>query len=697
LESQSVRKGAVIVEQPDCLIEQLAINTIRTLSMDAVEAAKSGHPGTPMALAPVGYVVFNDFLRFDPSRPMWINRDRFVLSCGHASMLIYSLLHLAQVEQVDEHGRPTGELAVPLEHIRQFRQLLSRCPGHPEYRHTSGVEVTTGPLGQGIATSVGMAIAGKWLAARYNRPKYELFNYGIYVLCSDGDLMEGVSSEAASLAGHLKLGNLCWIYDDNKITIEGHTSLAFSEDVAERFRAYGWKVLEVGDVNDLPSLRSAIKAFDPAGSQPTLIIVKSIIAYGAPNKQNTHEAHGAPLGEEEIRLTKQFYGWPVDDKFRVPAEVLEHFRQGIGARGRKLREQWEKSFAEYEKQFPEEAEEIRRIINGELPEGWDSEIPIFPADAKGLATRASSGKVLNAVAKHIPWMIGGSADLAPSNNTLLTFPEAGPFAAGNYAGRNLHFGIREHAMGAISNGLALCGLRPYAGTFFVFSDYMRPAIRLAALMELPVLYIFTHDSIGVGEDGPTHQPVEHLAALRAIPGLIVLRPADANEVAEAYRLAMQIRRNPVALVLTRQNLPTLDRSQYAAASGLRCGAYVLADAANHKPDVILIGTGSEVAVCLAAKQLLASQRIDARVVSMPSWELFESQPDEYRHSVLPPDISARVAVEAGVELGWERYIGPQGAFVGMRGFGASAPAGVLMKYFGITPENVANVAKSIVK
>jgi len=685
------------VEQSDCLIEQLAINTIRTLSMDAVEAAKSGHPGTPMALAPVGYVVFNDVLRFDPSRPMWINRDRFVLSCGHASMLIYSLLHLAQVEQVDEHGRPTGELAVPLEHIRQFRQLLSRCPGHPEYRHTSGVELTTGPLGQGVATSVGMAIAGRWLAARYNRPRYDLFNYGIYVLCSDGDLMEGVSSEAASLAGHLKLGNLCWIYDDNKITIEGNTSLAFSEDVAGRFRAYGWKVLEVNDVNDLPSLRAAIKAFDPAGSQPMLIIVKSIIAYGAPNKQNTHEAHGAPLGEEEIRLTKQFYGWPVDDKFRVPAEVLEHFRQGIGSRGRKLREQWEKSFAEYEKQFPQEAEEIRRIINGDLPEGWDSEIPVFPADAKGLATRASSGKVLNAVAKHIPWMIGGSADLAPSNNTLLTFPEAGHFAAGNYAGRNLHFGIREHAMGAISNGLALCGLRPYAGTFFVFSDYMRPAIRLAALMELPVLYIFTHDSIGVGEDGPTHQPVEHLAALRAIPGLIVIRPADANEVAEAYRLAMQIRRNPVALVLTRQNLPTLDRSQYAAASGLSCGAYILADAANHKPDVILIGTGSEVAVCLAARQLLAAQGIAARVVSMPSWELFESQPEEYRHSVLPPDISARVAVEAGVEMGWERYIGPQGAFVGMRGFGASAPAGVLMKYFGITPENVANVAKSIVK
>jgi len=686
-----------VVEQSDRSIEQLAINTIRTLSMDAVEAAKSGHPGTPMALAPVGYVIFNDFLRFDPSRPLWINRDRFVLSCGHASMLIYSLLHLAQVEQVDEHGRPTGELAVPLEHIRQFRQLLSRCPGHPEYRHTSGVEVTTGPLGQGVATSVGMAIAGKWLAARYNRPGYDLFDYGIYVLCSDGDLMEGVSSEAASLAGHLKLGNLCWIYDDNKITIEGHTNLAFSEDVAGRFRAYGWRVLQVDDVNDLPALRAAIKEFNPAGAQPTLIIVKSIIAYGAPNKQNTHEAHGAPLGEEEIRLAKQFYGWPVEEKFRVPAEVVEHFRQGIGTRGRRLREQWEKKFAEYEKQYPQEADEIRRILNGELPDGWDSEIPTFATDAKGLATRASSGKVLNAVAKRIPWMIGGSADLAPSNNTLLTFPDAGHFSAENYAGRNLHFGIREHAMGAVANGLALCGLRPYAGTFFVFSDYMRPAIRLAALMELPILYIFTHDSIGVGEDGPTHQPVEHLAALRAIPGLIVVRPADANEVAEAYRLALQVRRNPVALVLTRQNLSTIDRTQYAAASGLRCGAYILADAEGGKPDVILIGTGSEVSVCLAARELLSAQGIAARVVSMPSWELFENQPEEYRHSVLPPEVTTRVAVEAGVGLGWERYVGPHGAFVGMRSFGASAPAGVLMKYFGITAENVANVAKALIK
>lgn len=674
-------------------IEQLAINTIRTLSMDAVEAAKSGHPGTPMALAPVGYVIFNDILRYDPTHPLWVNRDRFVLSCGHASMLLYSLLHLAQVQQVDDNGRPTGELAVPLDHIRQFRQLHSRCPGHPEYRHTSGVEVTTGPLGQGVGTSVGMAIAGKWLAARYNRPGFDLFNYGIYVLCSDGDLMEGVSSEAASLAGHLKLGNLCWIYDDNQITIEGHTSLAFSEDVATRFQAYGWDVYRVGDVNDLDSLRNALKRFNPAGERPTLIIVKSIIAWGAPNKQNTHEAHGAPLGEEEIRLTKQFYGWPVDAKFLVPPEVLEHFRQGIGTRGPQFREQWESLFAKYAQSYPQEAEEIRKITSGELPEAWDRDIPTFPADAKGLATRASSGKVLNAVAKRIPWMIGGSADLAPSNNTLLTFPEAGHFAANNYAGRNLHYGIREHAMGAISNGLALCGLRPYAGTFLVFSDYMRPAIRLAALMELPVLYIFTHDSIGVGEDGPTHQPVEHVAALRAIPHLVVIRPADANEVAEAYRVALRMRRNPVALILTRQNLPTLDRSQYASAAGLACGAYILAEASKLPPDVILIGTGSEVAVCLAARELLAQDGIAARVVSMPSWELFESQPEEYRRSVLPPEVAARVAVEAGIAQGWERYLGPKGIFVGMKGFGASAPAGVLMKHFGITPENVAAAAK----
>lgn len=680
-----------------CSVDQLAINTIRTLSMDAVEAAKSGHPGTPMALAPVGYVIFNEFLRYDPTHPLWMNRDRFVLSCGHASMLLYALLHLAGVQQVDEDGRPTGEPAVPLEHIRRFRQLHSRCPGHPEFRHTAGVEVTTGPLGQGVGTSVGMAIAGKWLAARYNRPGFELFNYAVYALCSDGDLMEGVAAEAASLAGHLRLGNLCWIYDDNKITIEGHTSLAFSEDVGARFRAYGWDVHCVEDVNDLAALRAALRQFDPGGDRPTLIIVKSIIAWGAPNKQNTHEAHGAPLGEDEVRLTKQFYGWPVDAKFLVPPEVVEHFRAGIGLRGRKVREAWENLFSRYAESYPREAEEIQRIIRGELPQGWDADIPTFPADAKGLATRASSGKVLNAVAKNIPWMIGGSADLAPSNNTLLTFPEAGHFSAGNYAGRNLHFGIREHAMGAISNGLALCGLRPYAGTFFVFSDYMRPAIRLAALMELPVLYIFTHDSIGVGEDGPTHQPVEHLAALRSIPNVVVIRPADANEVAEAYRVALRMRRNPVALVLTRQNLPTLDRTQYASAAGLQCGAYVLAEAPTGKIDVILIGTGSEVAVCLAARELLAQEGISARVVSMPSWELFESQPEDYRHSVLPPEVTARVAVEAGVALGWERYLGPRGVFIGMKSFGASAPAGTLMKHFGITAENVVAAAKNLVR
>lgn len=664
--------------------------------MDAVEAAKSGHPGTPMALAPLGYLIFNEFLRYDPTAPLWINRDRFVLSCGHAATLLYSLLHLSQVQQVDQTGYPTGELAVPLEHLRNFRQLYSRCPGHPEYRHTTGVEMTTGPLGQGVATSVGMAIAGQWLAARYNRPSFDLFHFGVYAVCSDGDLMEGVCSEAASLAGHLRLGNLCWIYDDNQITIEGHTSLAFSENVANRFHAYGWQVLRVEDVNDLVALRAALRQFDPAGSQPTLIIVKSIIAWGAPNKQNTHEAHGAPLGEEEVRLTKQVYGWPPEAKFLVPTEVVEHFRAGIGTRGPQLRKNWESLFAAYAQAYPREAEEIRQITAGQLPQGWDAEIPNFPADAKGLATRASSGKVLNAVAKGIPWLIGGSADLAPSNNTLLTFPESGHFSAQDRAGRNLHFGIREHAMGAIANGLALTGLRPYAGTFFVFSDYMRPAIRLASLMELPVLYIFTHDSIGVGEDGPTHQPVEHLAALRAIPNLIVIRPADANEVAVAYRVAMQMRRNPVALVLTRQNLPTLDREKYASATGLERGAYVLADTPG-QPDVILMGTGSEVSICLTARDLLAQAGISARVVSMPSWELFERQSADYRNAVLPPEISARVAVEAAVGMGWERYLGPKGVFVGMQGFGASAPAGVLMKHFGITPENVAAIAKSLVE
>ncbi len=680
--------GTEIMPASRCEIERLAINTIRTLSMDAVEAAASGHPGTPMALAPIAYVLYNEVLRYDPADPAWPNRDRFVLSCGHASMLLYAVLHLAGVRQLDGEGRPTDQPAISLEELRRFRQLGSRSPGHPEFGHTSGVETTTGPLGQGVANSVGMAIASRWLGARYNRPGAPLFDFRVYALASDGDLMEGISSEAASLAGHLKLGNLCWIYDDNGITIEGHTSLAFSEDVQTRFRGLGWHVLRVDDVNDLAALRAALAKARQNDDRPTLVIVRSIIAYGAPNKQNTHAAHGAPLGEEEVRLAKRAYGWPEDQKFLVPDEVRTHFAEELGRRGAAAREQWEATFRDYRKQYPELAEEIDLMARRELPAGWDSAIGAFPADAKGLATRASSGKVLNQVASRIPWLLGGSADLAPSNNTLLTFAPVGDFTAENPQGRNFHFGIREHAMAAIANGMALCGLRPYAATFLVFSDYLRPALRLSALMGLPVLYIFTHDSIGVGEDGPTHQPVEHLAALRAIPNLVVVRPADANEVAEAYRAVLRLKDRPAALVLTRQNLPTLDRSHLAPASGLHCGAYVLADPPDGKPAVILLGTGSEVGLCVEAAQRLSARGLPARVVSMPSWELFDRQPEEYRRQVLPPDVPARVAVELGVEQGWSKYLGPQGRFVGMRGFGASAPAGVLLKHFGITVERI---------
>ncbi len=675
-------------------IEQLAINTIRTLSMDAVEAAKSGHPGTPMALAPVAYVLYNDFLRFDPASPGWPARDRFVLSCGHASMLLYSVLHLTGVQRLGDNCRPVDEPAVPLDDIRRFRQLDSRCPGHPEHGHTTGVETTTGPLGQGVANSVGMAIAARWLAATYDRPGFDLFGFRVYALCSDGDLMEGVGSEAASLAGHLKLANLCWIYDDNKITIEGRTSLAYSENVAVRFRGYGWKVVEVDDVNRLDALRRALKVFQRTKDRPTLIIVRSIIGFGAPNKQNTHGAHGAPLGEDEVRLAKAAYGWPQEQPFLVPEEVRAHFAAGIGVRGRKLRRAWDRKFAQYKKQHQEPAGQIERMARRELPDGWDAEIGSFPADAKGLATRVSSGKVLNQVAKNLPWLLGGSADLAPSNNSVLTFADVGDFSAEHPAGRNLHFGVREHAMAAIANGMALCGLRPYAATFFVFSDYMRPSVRLAALMGLPVLYIFTHDSIGVGEDGPTHQPIEHLAALRAIPGLYVIRPADANEVAEAYRVVLASTKHPTALVLTRQNLPTLDRTKYAPAAGLARGGYILADAPDGKPQVILIASGSEVAPCLEARERLAAEGIQARVVSMPCWELFDAQPEAYRNEVLPPEADARVGVELGVEFGWRKYLGPRGRFVGMNGFGASAPAGVLLKHFGMTPENIAAEARA---
>ena len=659
--------------------------------MEGVQAANSGHPGTPMALAPVSYLLFNEVMRYAPEDPAWPARDRFVLSCGHASMLLYSTLHLAGVKQLAQSGEPTGELAVPLSHIRNFRQLDSRCPGHPEHGHTSGVEMTTGPLGQGVATSVGMAIAGTWLAAKYDRDDYGLFGYNVYALCSDGDMMEGISGEAASLAGHLKLSNLCWIYDDNGITIEGSTNLAFSEDVGARFAAYGWNVVHVADANDLQAMRRALAAFQATSDRPTLIIVKTQIAFGAPNAVGTAEAHGAPLGDDEIRLTKVAYGMPEDKEFYVCDEVRKLFQEGVGVRGAQERASWGAKYDEYASKYPAEAAELKSLFAGALPQDWDADVASFPADAKGIASRASSGKVLNQIAASVPWMLGGSADLAPSNKSLLTFGGTGDFTAENRGGRNFHFGIREHAMGAICNGMALSGLRAYGATFFVFLDYMRPAVRLASIMKLPVLYIFTHDSIGVGEDGPTHQPVEQLASFRAIPGVVVLRPADANEVAEAYKAAMLLRDRPAALILTRQNLPTLDRTRYGAAEGTAKGAYVLSEAEGGSPKVILIGTGSEVTLCLEAQGKLAAEGIPTRVVSMPSWELFEDQSSEYRDSVLPPDVTARVAVEAGIEQGWSKYAS---RFVGMKGFGASAPYARLYEYFGITTDAVVAEAKA---
>ncbi len=674
-------------------IQQLAINTIRTLSMDGVQKANSGHPGTPMALAPVAYALWTEFLRYDPARPLWPGRDRFILSCGHASMLLYSLIHLADVQRVDEQGNITGEPALTLDDLKNFRQLGSPTPGHPEYHHTTGVETTTGPLGQGVGNSVGMAMAGRWLASRYNKTGFDLFDYNVYALCSDGDLMEGISTEAASLAGHLKLGNLCWIYDDNRITIEGETSLAFSEDVAAKFLALGWHVVKVGDANDLEALAKAYQSFLDTNDRPTLIVVRSHIGYGSPHKQDSHEAHGAPLGADEVALTKKAYGWPEDRLFYVPDEVRENFAATLGKRGSEASAAWQETFEQYQKQYPELAEELLLIQNAKLPDGWDADIPSFPADAKGLATRSASGKVLNAVAKRIPWMIGGSADLAPSNNTHLGFEGAGSFLPDNHGGRNLHFGIREHVMGSALNGMALTGLRPYGGTFLVFSDYMRPAIRLAALMRVPALYIFTHDSIGLGEDGPTHQPVEHLAALRAIPELLVVRPCDANETAAAYRTILSFHDRPAALVLTRQNLPTLDRDKYAPADGLARGAYVLAD--SDHPQVILMATGSEVSLCVQAYEQLQTEGIAARVVSMPCWELFEEQDEAYRESVLPSSITARVAVETAVRQGWDRYLGTAGRFIGMSSFGASAPVKDVMRHFGFTVENVVAQAKEL--
>jgi transketolase len=677
-------------------MDQLSVNTIRTLAMDAVQEANSGHPGTPMALAPVVYCLWQRVLRFDPDHPIWPNRDRFVLSAGHASMLLYSVLHLTGVKAVNPKYETLGQLSVTLEDIQRFRQLGSKCAGHPEYRWTSGVETTTGPLGQGLATSVGMAIAERWLASYFNRPGFDLFEYDVYALCGDGCMMEGISGEAASLAGHLKLANLCWIYDNNHITIEGNTALAYSDDVATRFIGYGWNVTRVGDANDLEMLERGFETFKRTTDRPTLMIVDSHIAYGAPTKQDTSAAHGEPLGREEITLAKRHYGWPEDAQFLVPDGVREHFRAGIGARGMALHRAWWARFEEYRRTYPELADQGYRMLRRELPDDWDKGLPVFPGDAKGVATRDASGQALNVVGTNVPWLIGGSADLGPSCKTRLTAAGAGDFSAENPGGRNLHFGIREHAMAAILNGLSLSKLRPYGSGFLIFSDYGRAAIRLSALMEIPVIHIFTHDSIGVGEDGPTHQPVEHLASLRAIPGLITLRPADANEVVEAWRVITRLRHEPVALILTRQAVPTIDRTKYAAAEGLQRGAYVLADVDPGPPDVILLATGSEVSLCLAAHERLETDGIKARVVSMPSWELFEqhcrSFPD-YREQVLPESVRPRVSVEKASTLGWARYTGSGGHSIGMETFGASAPLQELRKKFGFTVENVVAAAK----
>jgi transketolase len=676
-------------------LDTLCINTIRTLAIDAVQQANSGHPGAPMGLAPAAYCLWQQFLRYDPADPTWLNRDRFVLSNGHASMLLYAMLHLAEVRQVDENGKLTKELSVSMDDIKHFRQLGSRTPGHPESHITTGVEVTTGPLGQGVGNSVGMAIAGKWQAANFNKAGFEIFNFNVYAMCSDGDLMEGIGGEAASLAGHLKLSNLCWIYDHNSITLDGPANWSFSEDVATRFVGYGWNVTRVSDANDLEMIARAFETFQKTTDRPTLIILDSHIGYGSPHKQDSNSSHGEPLGEDEVKLVKKFYGWPEDAKFLVPDGVREHFRDTIGKRGRELREQWSGVFADYSKKFPELSERLSHMQHHELPAGWDKNIPSFPADAKGVATRESSGKVLNAFAQNIPWLIGGSADLATSNKTTLKFEGAGDFQAGSYAGRNLHFGVREHVMGASVNGMTLSSIRAFGATFFNFSDYMRPSMRLAALMQIPSIFVFTHDSIGLGEDGPTHQPIEQLASLRAMPNMIVLRPGDANEVVEAWRVILQLQESPATLVLSRQGMPTLDRSKYGPASGVAKGAYVLADAPGGKPDVILMGTGSELSLCVSAYEKLTAEGIHARVVSMPSWELFDKQESTYKDSVLPPSVTARVSVEMGATFGWERYTGTKGRNIGMHRFGASAPIKDLLKYFGFTVDHVVAEAHAV--
>jgi transketolase len=676
-------------------LDQLAINTIRTLSIDAVQQAKSGHPGTPMALAPLVYALWNRVMRFDPKDPIWPNRDRFILSNGHASMLLWSVLHLTGTTAVNADYERLGKPSVTLDDIRHFRQIDSKAPGHPEYHWVSGVETTTGPLGQGIATSVGMAIARKWLASRYNRPGFEIFDYDIYAVCGDGCLMEGVGSEAASLAGHLGLGDLCWIYDNNHITIEGKTRITFTEDVAARFLAYRWNVLRVDDANDLERIADALAIFRKTDDRPTLIILDSHIGYGSPHKIDTAAAHGEPLGEGEVRLAKRAYGWPEDAKFLVPAGVAEHFDAGIGARGAEARRRWEALFADYREKYPELASEIDQMQRRELPAGWDCDLPSFPADAKGIAGRDASGKVLNVLAQNIPWFLGGSADLGPSNKTTLNFAGAGDFEPESPNGRNLHFGIREHAMAAIVNGLSLSKLRAFGATFFIFSDYARPAIRLSALMELPTLFVFTHDAMGDGEDGPTHQPVEQLLSLRAIPGLVVLRPGDANEVVEAYRYVMQLQHQPAVIALSRQPVPTFDRTKYMSAAGVARGAYVMADAPGGPPEIILIASGSEVSLIVEAHEALASKGIRSRVVSMPSWDIFEHQALSYRQEVLPPSVKARLAVEQGSELGWDRYVGPEGRVIGMKTFGASAPLKELQCKFGFEPDRVVAAAQEL--
>jgi len=674
---------------------QLAINTIRTLSIDAVQQAKSGHPGTPMALAPLVYTIWNRVMRFDPQDPIWPNRDRFVLSNGHASMLLWSILHLTGVQAVNADYENLGQPSVTLDDIRRFRQLDSKAPGHPEYHWVSGVETTTGPLGQGVATSVGMAIAQKWLANRYNKPGFEIFDYNIYAVCGDGCMMEGVASEAASLAGHLGLDNLCWVWDNNHISIEGNTNITFTEDVAARFLAYGWNVLRVGDANDIDRIEQALKIFQQTKGRPTFIVLDSHIGYGSPHKQDTAEAHGEPLGDEEIRLAKKFYGWPEDAKFFVPDGVYDHFKDGIGKRGEDARTKWMQLFVAYRKQFPDLADEVELMQRRDLPAGWDRNLPVFPVDAKGLAGREASGKVLNVLAQNIPWFLGGSADLGPSNKTQLRFEGAGQFQPASPGGKNLHYGIREHGMGAVVNGMSLSKLRPFGATFFIFSDYVRPAIRLSALMELPALFVFTHDAMGDGEDGPTHQPVEHLASLRAIPGLVLLRPADANEVTEAYRYIVQLRHQPAVLVLSRQPLPTLDRNKYASAAGVARGAYILADAPDNNPELILIASGSELSLAVQAHEKLIAEGIRSRVVSMPSWDIFEHQTQEYRDAVLPSQVKARVAIEQASTFGWERYVGQAGCVIGMKTFGASAPLKELQRKFGFEPGQVVTIAKDL--